>query len=127
MTAIAVDGGNVRNAINGGTAQNFSQEVVEEFQISSVNFDLSTGIAAGGAVNIVSRSGGNQFRGSSDFFFRDNNLSAYPALRRNPFHPAPFFARRQSGFWLSGPIKKTSCFSSSTSTGTVRLPGRRKA
>jgi hypothetical protein len=110
MTAITVDGGNVRNAINGGTAQNFSQEVVEEFQISSVNFDLSTGIAAGGAVNIVSRSGGNQFHGSGYFFFRDHSMSAYPALRRDPFNPEPFFARRQSGFWFSGPIKKDKLF-----------------
>ncbi|MDZ4798877.1 MAG: carboxypeptidase regulatory-like domain-containing protein [Bryobacteraceae bacterium] len=110
MTAITVDGGNVRNAINGGTAQNFSQEVVEEFQISSANFDLSTGIAAGGAVNIVSRSGGNQYHGSGYFFFRDHNMSAYPALRRDPFNPDPFFARRQSGFWLSGPIKKDKLF-----------------
>jgi hypothetical protein len=110
MTAITVDGGNVRNAINGGTAQNFSQEVVEEFQVSSVNFDLSTGIAAGGAVNIVSRSGGNDFHGSAYFFFRDHNMSAYPALRRNPINPEPFFARRQSGFWLSGPIKKDKLF-----------------
>jgi hypothetical protein len=110
MTAITVDGGNVRNAINGGTAQNFSQEVVEEFQISSVNFDLSTGIAAGGAVNIVSRSGGNQFHGSGYFFFRDHNMAAYPALRRNSFNPEPFFARRQSGFWVSGPIKKDKLF-----------------
>jgi len=110
MTAITVDGGNVRNAINGGTAQNFSQEVVEEFQISAVNFDLSTGIAAGGSVNIVSRSGGNQFHGSGYYYFRDNNLSAYPALRRNAFAPDPFFARRQSGFWVSGPIKQNKLF-----------------
>ncbi len=110
MTAITVDGGNVRNSINGGTAQNFSQEVVEEFQISSVNFDLSTGIAAGGAVNIVTRSGGNDFHGSGYFYFRDNNLSAYPALRRNPFAPDPFFARRQSGFLVSGPIRKNKLF-----------------
>ncbi len=109
-TAITVDGGNVRNAINGGTAQNFSQEVVEEFQISSVNFDLSTGIAAGGAINIVSRSGGNQFHGSGYYFFRDHNMSAYPALRRDPFNPDPFFARRQTGFWVSGPIKKDKLF-----------------
>ena len=38
--------------------------------ISSVNFDLSTGIAAGVAVNIVSRSGGNRFHGSGYCFFR---------------------------------------------------------
>lgn len=110
MTAITVDGGNVRNAINGGTAQNFSQEVVEEFQISSLNFDLSTGIAAGGSVNIVTRSGGNDFHGSGYFYFRDNNLSAYPALRRNAFAPDPFFARRQSGFLVSGPIRKNKLF-----------------
>lgn len=110
MTAITVDGGNVRNALEGGTAQNFSQEIVEEFQLSSANFDLSTGIAAGGAVNVVSRSGGKDFHGSAYFFFRDNNLSAYPALRRNPIAPDPFFARRQAGFWASGPIVKNKLF-----------------
>ena len=110
MTAITVDGGNVRNAVEGGTAQNFSQEIVEEFQISSANFDLSTGIAAGGAVNIVSRSGGNDLHGSGYFFFRDHNLSAYPALRRSTFNPDPFFARRQGGFLVSGPIKKDKLF-----------------
>ena len=109
-TALTVDGGNVRNALEGGTAQNFSQEVVEEFQISSANYDLSTGIAASGAINIVSRSGGNQFHGGAYFFFRDNNLSAYPALRRNPFAPDPFFARRQGGLLFSGPIKKDKLF-----------------
>ncbi|MBL8236968.1 MAG: TonB-dependent receptor [Bryobacterales bacterium] len=109
-TALTVDGGNVRNSLEGGTAQNFSQEVVEEFQISSANFDLSTGIAASGAINIVSRSGGNDFHGGAYYFFRDNNLSAYPALRRNPFAPNPFFARRQTGALLSGPIKKDKLF-----------------
>ncbi|MBY0504881.1 MAG: carboxypeptidase regulatory-like domain-containing protein [Bryobacteraceae bacterium] len=109
-TALTVDGGNVRNALEGGSAQNFSQEVVEEFQISSANFDLSTGIAASGAINIVSRSGGNDFHGGGYFFYRDNHLSAYPALRRNPFAPDPFFARRQAGFLASGPIKKDKLF-----------------
>src|SRR5207248_5610115 len=53
-TSITADGGNIRNSIEGGTAMNFSQEVVQEFQISSANFDLSTGITSVGAVNIVS-------------------------------------------------------------------------
>lgn len=56
-TAITVDGGNVRNHIEGNTAMNFSQEVVEEFQLSSANFDLSTGITSVGSVNIVTRTG----------------------------------------------------------------------
>ena len=110
MTAITVDGGNVRNAIEGNTGTNFSQEVVEEFQISTANFDLSTGITGVGAINIVTRSGSNEHHGSGYFFFRDHNLAAYPALRRNAFSPDPFFARRQGGFWVGGPIKKDKLF-----------------
>jgi hypothetical protein len=109
-TAITVDGGNIRNPIEGQTGTNFSQETVQEFQLSSVNFDLSTGITSVGAVNVVTRSGGNDFHGSGYFFFRDHNMAAYPALRRNPIAPDPFFARRNPGFWLGGPIKKDKLF-----------------
>ncbi len=109
-TAITVDGGNIRNAIEGNTGMNFSQEVVQEFQISSVNFDLSTGITSVGAVNVVTRGGGNDFHGSGYFFFRDHNMSAYPGLQRNPLSPDPFFARRNPGVWLGGPIKKDKLF-----------------
>ncbi len=109
-TRITVDGAIINDPVDGGTEQNFSQEIVQEFQVSSVNFDLSTGIAAGGAVNVVTRSGSNQFHGSGYFFFRDHNMSAYPALQRDPNNPDPFFARRQPGFWLGGPIKKDRLF-----------------
>ncbi|MBI3210566.1 MAG: TonB-dependent receptor [Candidatus Solibacter usitatus] len=110
MTSITVDGGNARNSIEGGSQQNFSQEVVQEFQISSVNMDLSTGLGATGAVNIVTRSGGNDYHGSGYFFYRDHNMNAYPALRRSALNPDPFFARRQSGFWVGGPIAKNRAF-----------------
>lgn len=105
-TAITVDGGNVRNPIEGGTGQNFSQEVVQEFQISTSNFDLSTGIAAFGAINIVTRSGSNDFRGSGYTFFRDNSLAAFPSLARSPLTNDPEFSRKQSGFVLGGPIRR---------------------
>ncbi len=109
-TRITVDGANVRDAVTGGTQQNFSQETVQEFQVSSVNFDLSTGIGSSGAINVVTRTGGNQFHGSGFFFFRDHNLSAYPSLQRDPTNPDPFFARRQPGFWVGGPVKKDKLF-----------------
>jgi hypothetical protein len=109
-TRITIDGENVSDPVNGGTAQNLSQEVVQEFQISSVNFDLSTGIAAGGAINIVTRGGTNNFHGTGFFYFRDHNMAAYPALRRDPLNPDPFFARRQAGFTFGGPIRKDSLF-----------------
>ncbi len=125
-TAITVDGGNVRNSIEGNTGMNFSQEVIQEFQLSSANFDLSTGITSVGAVNIVSRSGGNSYHGSGYYFFRDHNMSAYPGLKRvcleTPTSPAcvnaaskkrvedPFFARSNPGVWFGGPIKKNRAY-----------------
>jgi hypothetical protein len=109
-TRIAVDGARINDPVDGGTQQNFSQEIVQEFQVSSANFDLSTGIAAGGAINAVTRTGTNQFHGSGFFFFRDHNMSAYPALQRNPLAPNPFFARRQSGAWFGAPLIRDRLF-----------------
>jgi len=112
-TLFAIDGGNVSDNIDTGggiSSMNFSQEMVQEFQLSSVNFDLSTGIAAGGAINVVTRSGTNDWHGSAYYYFRDHNLAAYPALKRNPVTPNPFFARRNPGATLGGPLKKDKLF-----------------
>jgi len=108
---ITVDGATVQDSITGGTQQNFSQEVVQEFQLSSTNFDLSTGIGAGGSINVVTRSGGNDFHGSAFFYFRDHYLSAFPFLAHEPGEPnSPYFARQQEGYWFGGPIIKDKLF-----------------
>ena len=108
---ITVDGATVQDSVTGGTQQNFSQEVVQEFQLSSTNFDLSMGIGAGGAVNVVTRSGGNEFHGSGLFVYRDHNMSAYPYLARDPNEPAsPFFQRKNEAYTLGGPILKDKLF-----------------
>jgi outer membrane receptor for ferrienterochelin and colicin len=107
---ITVDGATVNDSVTGGTQQNFSQDVIEEFQISSANFDLSTGITAGGAVNIVTRTGTNDFHGAGYFFYRDHNMAAYPYLERDPHDLNPYFARKDPGFYLGGPILKDKLF-----------------
>jgi hypothetical protein len=109
-TNITVDGGNIRNAIEGQTQMNFSQEVVKEFQLSAANFDLSTGITSVGAVNVVTRTGSNDFHGSGYFYYRDHNMAAYPGLKRNPLSLNPFFARRNPGFSVGGPVVKDRLF-----------------
>jgi hypothetical protein len=112
-TVYTVDGGNISDNIDtsgGISSMNFSQETVQEFQLSSANFDLATPIAGGGAINIVTRSGSNDFHGSGYFFFRDHNMAAYPNLARDPKVPDPFFARRNPGVWIGGPIKKDKLF-----------------
>ena len=91
-----------------GTAINFSNEVIQEFQ--SANFDLSTATTLQGAVNMVTRSGGNNLHGSAYFFYRDHNMAAYPGLHLSPFNPNPYFVRKNPGFDLSGPIVKDKLF-----------------
>jgi len=84
--------------------------VVQEIQVSTVNFDLSTGVAAAGGINVVTRSGGKDLHGTAFYFFRDHKLAAYPALDRDAANPDPFFQRRQFGFALGGPIRRDRVF-----------------
>ncbi len=108
---VTVDGGSIVDNVEGATtALNLSNEVVQEFQTSTVNYDLGTGIGSTGAINIVTRSGSNDFHGSGYFFFRDHNMAAYPGLARSTLDPNPFFARRNPGAWIGGPIIKDKLF-----------------
>ena len=118
-TQITVDGGSVVDNVVGTTVQNFSQEIVQEFQIGLSNFSLSTGASGSGSVNIVSKSGSNQFRGNAFVYYRDDKFAAFPALRRlvagEGIPPAAQtdkipFDREQFGGTLGGPIKKDKLF-----------------
>jgi hypothetical protein len=118
-TQITVDGGSVVDNVVGTTVQNFSQEIVQEFQVGITNFDLSTGASATGSVNVVSRSGSNEFHGNGYSYWRDDRWSAFPALNRlDAIHGIPTevqrdqipFDRQQFGGTFSGPIKKDKLF-----------------
>jgi Carboxypeptidase regulatory-like domain len=116
MTRISVDGAPINDRITGGTAQNFSQEMVQEFQISTFNYDISTSVTSVGSINIVSRGGTNELHGTAFMYYRDHNIAAFPGFGRDPRRfndPSlndPFFARRQMGGSLGGPIKKDNIF-----------------
>lgn len=109
-TRVTVDGGSIMAVGSFGSQMGFSQEVVQEFQISAANFDLSTGATDAGAVNVVTRSGGNAFHGTAFYFFRDHTLSAYPGLARDLANPNPFFQRRQFGLAGGGPVRRDRMF-----------------
>ncbi len=127
MTTISVDGSRANDRITGGTSQNFSSETVQEFQISTVGFDLSTGTSSSGAINVISRGGSNTYRGSAFMYFRDHNIAAFGALKRNCTGAStdsilcnnagtrkrlddPFFVRRQYGGTMGGPAIKNKLF-----------------
>ncbi len=110
---IAVDGGSVVDNVVGTTVQNFSQEIVQEFQLGISNFDLSTGASSTGSVNIISKSGTNEFHGNAYFYVRDDRWAAFPSLSRldaangipvNARATSIPFDREQYGGTLGGPI-----------------------
>jgi hypothetical protein len=105
-----IDGGSVTSLAFAGAELGLSQEAVQEIQVSTVNFDLSAGMTDTGAINVVTRSGSNDLRGTAFYFFRDHTLAAYPALNRDPANPDPFFQRQQFGFALGGPIRRNRVF-----------------
>ncbi len=116
---IAVDGGSVVDNVVGTTVQNFSQEIVQEFQLGISNFDLSTGASSTGSVNIISKSGTNEFHGNGYFYVRDDRWSAFPALSRldaangipiNARATSIPFDREQYGGTIGGPIVKDRLF-----------------
>jgi outer membrane receptor protein involved in Fe transport len=83
-------------------------DAVQELRVES-NFQPEFGRNGGAVVNIVTRSGGNQFHGSAFEYFRNNALDA-----RNYFNfkgqPQAPFHNNQFGGSLSGPIVKDKTF-----------------
>jgi hypothetical protein len=74
FTRTTVDGASIHPTGTIGTSFQISQEVVQEFQMSTVNFDLATSASSVAAVNVVTRSGGNKTHGSGFSFYRDHKF-----------------------------------------------------
>jgi len=100
---VNVDGADATdNSIN-GVRSTLSQEAVQEFQIITNNYSAEYGRASGGVVNIISRSGSNEFHGDIFGFLRNRKFQAV-----NPFSTVsdPAYTRVQAGVAFGGPIKK---------------------
>src|SRR5437660_6168563 len=100
---VNVDGADaVDNSVN-GVRSTVSQEAVQEFQIITNSYGAEFGRAAGGVVNIITRSGSNEMHGTVFGYLRNRNFQAV-----NPFStvPNPAYTRVQAGAAFGGPIKK---------------------
>src|SRR5713101_1257512 len=100
---VNVDGADATdNAVN-GVRSTVSQEAVQEFQIITNSYAAEYGRASGGVVNIITRSGSNDFHGDVYGYLRNRNFQAV-----NPFSTVsnPAYTRVQGGLAFGGPIKK---------------------
>ena len=84
----------------------FSNEVVQEFRVSSNTYGAELGRAGGGVVNVVTKSGSNRFHGTSFYFLRDSAFNAQHSLLA--FRPDD--RQQQFGFTLGGPIRRNKAF-----------------
>ncbi len=100
---VNVDGADATDNSVNGVRSTVSQEAVQEFQIITNSYAPEYGRAAGGVVNIITRSGSNQFHGDAFGFLRNRNFQAV-----NPFStvPNPAYTRVQAGVAFGGPIKR---------------------
>lgn len=106
-TNTTVDGVEDNDSQIGGVSQNYTEESIQEFQVVTGRFSAEFGRAGFNALNIVSKSGTNEFHGGAFLFFRDDALQA-----KGPFGgpvKAPF-DREQFGGSVGGPIIKDKAF-----------------
>lgn len=100
-----IDGVDNSEDISGYSRQSLALDSVQEVQILVTGFKAEYGQASGGVVNVVTRSGTNDVRGSGFYMFRDQSMMA-----RSPYatrdRPADPFQRVHYGGWLGGPIRQ---------------------
>ncbi len=110
--SVTIDGVDNNDNAVAAVRSTLSQQAVQEFQINRSNYSAAFGRAAGGLINIVSRSGANDVSATVFAFLRNQALDA-----RNPFAFGPGgsdidppFSRLQSGFSFGGPIVRNRSF-----------------
>lgn len=104
---VAIDGADNMDIISNSVRSTLSQEAIQEFQINRNSFSAEFGRARGGVLNIVSKSGTNEFHGNAFFFFRNNALDATNAFAQIEDPP---FERYEFGGTLGGPIVEDQTF-----------------
>jgi outer membrane receptor protein involved in Fe transport len=115
LNSLVVDGANNDNTFfgqavgrtgSGRAPYQFSQDAVREFQVNSNAYSAEYGRAGGAVINVVTKSGTNDFHGSVFDYYRDKRLNANDYINvinnrvKSPYH------YDQYGFSLGGPIVK---------------------
>ena len=118
LNSLQVDGADNNNTFFGqsfgrtGTRPpyQFSEESVQEFQVNQNGFSAEFGRAGGAVINVVTKSGTNQWHGSAFEYFRDESLNSNTPILAARNAKRPKLQINQFGGTFGGPIKKDRAF-----------------
>jgi outer membrane receptor protein involved in Fe transport len=95
---IVVDGASNQMQFYGRQGNDFPQDWIQEFQVLTNAFTAEYGQAAGGVLNVITRSGGNRTTGRAYGFFRDAKFDSPPFAGRYDANRAPIFLEETPPF-----------------------------
>lgn len=121
QNGIFVDGVSNLWQYYGRQASTFSQDWIQEFQVMTNSFSAEFGTASGGILNVITRSGSNQFGGRAYGYLRRNTFDSPPFAGsfkdndiENPVFltedEVPDYTQRRWGGYFGGPIVKDKVF-----------------
>jgi hypothetical protein len=98
--------------VNGGSGISVfpSVDAIQEFKVIGANYPAEFGRSLGGVLNVVYKSGGNQFHGSAFEFLRDSSFDANDFFANRRGEKLGDFSRHQFGGAAGGPIQTSKTF-----------------
>jgi hypothetical protein len=104
---VLVDGGDNNDDVVGSVLQFYPQDSIQEFEVITNRFDAQYGHTIGGVVNVITKSGTNDFSGGAYWLFRDKALNSIDAIsKESGITEKPPFRQNIFGGYLGGPIVK---------------------
>jgi hypothetical protein len=119
LNSLVVDGSDNNNTFfgqslgrtgSGRAPYQFSQDAVQEFQVNSNAYSAELGHAGGAVINVVTKSGTNNFHGTAFEFFRDRGLNANDPINKQKGRPRGAYHFNQFGGNIGGPILRDKIF-----------------
>lgn len=119
LNSLIVDGADNNNTFfgqslgrtgSGRAPYQFSQDAVQEFEVNSNAYSAEMGHAGGAVINVVTKSGTNQFHGTGFEYYRDKSLNANDPINKLNHRAKSPYHFNQFGGNLGGPISKDKLF-----------------
>jgi outer membrane receptor protein involved in Fe transport len=103
---ITVDGGDNNDGVVSGLLQQFSAEAIQEYKVTTQRYGAEFGRSVGGVVNVITKSGTNNFSGTAILFGRNDSLNSKTYFETQQNLAKQPFSQLQPGGSFGGPIVK---------------------